>query len=130
MGFLFGRCLVFLLRGGAFLRLVGLFGVFRTNAEAARLGTFVLIVLETGRRLILLVLVLGRGEVLLTRWCSHGGGFGTARVLRAGLGWALPCWTRGVQGPPEVQGVVGQEWIERSRESTAHDGRPECVFEN
>lgn len=112
------------------MRLVGLFGVFRTNAEAARLGTFVLIVLETGRRLILLVLVLGRGEVLLTRWCSHGGGLGTARVLRAGLGWALPCWTRGVQGPPEVQGVVGQEWIERSRESTAHDGRPECVFEN
>lgn len=87
MGFLFGRCLVFLLGRRALLRLVRLFGVFRTNAEAARLSALVLIVLKTAGRLGLLLLVLG-GVMLLTRLCSHdGGGMGTARVLKAGLRW-------------------------------------------
>lgn len=133
MGFLFSRCLVFLLRGRALLRLVGLFGVVRADAEAARLGTLVLIVVETARRLIFLVLVLilGGGEVLLTRRCSHGGGRGTARVLRAaGLGWALPCcWTRGVTRPARksrgLSGTSGSSDRENQRRTMG--GPSECL---
>lgn len=56
-GFLLGRCLVFLLRRRAPLRLVRLLRILRANTEGAGFGTLVLVVLEAGGRLLLLLLL-------------------------------------------------------------------------